>query len=440
MSQHERSNGPESGDALDWSGRPWPDDFDPLDKRLSSKLHTLFPTEEGVYPPRYAYTLLRQWQDDEDDAPRAEQPAEDEAALDEAALDDDRLVAALLANALLADSTLDTSVNDPLSAPPTRRDIQRSIYAVRRRVGLPTRPLLPRQWAPSAWADQVSVGSVTGALRRAGRPLVTVATLLIVFMLGSVIFASPSFAQGLRLLLGETGVQQVARYPGHVSSERRVPVANDADAVMPTFWLGSSQGNYVYQGMRTLDQQQYTRGPIIDVQYVLTERNAQQTGSGILDIREFQISDTLSAVLQGVQAGSTSYTSVNGLPAVYVDGMWMSAKGQRTTWQSGTRSMLIFEREGVIFWIVGDQRDGLGEAQLTDIASHMAAVSMKTLVQSTLLSVRLVGAQLSASLRDPIGYNTELLTLIPRNVSPDTATGEFVSQGLPLQSSQSPLN
>jgi hypothetical protein len=432
MSQHERSNGPESNDALDWSGRSWPVDFDPLDKGLAADLHTLFPIDKGVYPPRYAQALFPLTQ------PAGDEPTHDEPApLDELTLEDERVTQALLAAALLDDTTLDDSVNNPLYRAPSDRDIQRSIYAVRRRAGLPARPLLPRQWAPSAWADQVTVGSVTGALKQAGRPLATVVTLLVVFMLGSVLFASPSFAQGLRLLLGETGVQQVARYPGNVAPQRRVSTAKDDDGVMPTFWLGSSQGDYVYQGMRTLDQQQYSRGPIIDVQYVLSERNAHQTGSGVLDIREFQISNSLSAVLQSVQTGSISYTAVNGLPAVYVDGMWVTTQGQRTVWQNGTRSMLIFERDGVIFWIVGDQRDGLGQAQLTALASHMSAASMNTLVQSKLLSVRLVGAQLSASLRDPIGYNTELLTLIPRNVSPDTAAGEFVSQG---QSPQPPSN
>jgi hypothetical protein len=209
---------------------------------------------------------------------------------------------------------------------------------------------------------------------------------------------------------------------------------------MPTFWLGTSLGSYIYQGMRTLTPEQYSHGSIIDLQYVLSERTPQQNGSGVIDIREFQISNSLSAVLQSVQEGSITPTSVNGLPAVYVDGMWVAAQGQRITWQKGTRSMLIFERDGVIFWIVGDQRDGVGEAQLTRVASHMVPVSMMSLMQSDLLSVRLIGAQLSSSLRDPIGYNTELLKVIPRDVSPDTAVGVFVSQGQPLQSSQPPHN
>ena len=66
-------------------------------------------------------------------------------------------------------------------------------------------------------------------------------------------------------------------------------------------------------------------------------------------------------------------TSVNGQPAVYVDGMWVVSQGGRKTWQSGTRSMLIFERDGVIFWITGDQRDGMTAYPLTQIASALTA-------------------------------------------------------------------
>jgi hypothetical protein len=351
------------------------------EEQFASELRALFPIEDEVLPPLYIQTLL----DDETQAP------------------------------------LDTN------------DVRRLTHAVKRSLGLPPRPLFSRQWAPSAWADQVSVARVSGAIKRASRPVVSLVALMIFCMVTSMYLATPSFAQGLRMLFGDTGAQQVADYPRNVAPEKHVTTTSPQVGTIPTFWLGTSTSGYIYQGMRTLPQEQYSRGPILDIQYVLSERSDQQTGSGTLDIREFQIATSLSAVLQSVQEGSASYTSVNGLPAVYVDGMWVSAPGQRerATWQSGARSMLIFERDGVIFWIVGDQRDGLGEAQLVQAASAMAPTTMNALVQSDLLSVRLIGAQLSASLRDPIGYSTELLTLIPRTASPDSAAGEFVTQAQP---------
>jgi hypothetical protein len=388
MSGFERSNSPERHDALGGGERPWPDDFTLEERQFAEELQEFFSIEREELPPLYIQTLL----------------------------------------------------DNDMCAPFDKNDTRRMIYKVRGAVGLPRKPLFTRQWAPSAWADQVSVKKVTGAVKRASRPVVAVVALLIFAMLSSMYLATPSFAQGLRLLLGETGTQQVARYPGNVTPETRVTPSKAQTPSMSLLWLGATNSEYIYQGMRALPQEQYSSGSIIDLQYVLSERNQQQVGSGMLDIREFQISESLGAVLQSVQEGSNSKTSVNGLPAVYVDGMWVAAPGQRTIWQSGTRSMLIFERNGVIFWIVGDQRDGLGEAQLVQVASQLVPATMTALMQSNLLSVRLIGAQLSASLRDPIGYNTELYTLIPRGVSPDTAAGEFVSQGQPQQAQQAPLN
>lgn len=386
MSGFERSNSPRSHDASGGGERPWPDDFTLEDKQFAEELRELFPIEHEELPPLYIQTLL------------------------------------------------ENDVYTPLDG----SDVRRMIYRVKRKVGLTRQPLFTHQWAPTAWADQVSVANISGAVKRASRPVVAVVALLIFCMLSSMYLATPSFAQGLRILFGETGAQQVAHYPRNVVAEKHVTPTSSQTADLPTFWLGASTSDYVYQGMRALPQEQYSRGPILDIQYVLSERTPQQTGAGILDIREFQIANSLSAVLQTVQEGSISTTNVNGLAAVYIDGMWVTSPGQRISWQSGTRSMLIFERDGVIFWIVGDQRDGLGEAQLVQVASQLAPTTMKSLVQSNLLSVRLVGAQLSASLRDPIGYSGEVLAMISRTTSPDTAAGEFVTQGQPPQPSQSP--
>ncbi len=391
MSGFERSNNPERHDAPGPGDRPWPDEFSAEEQQFGDELRAFFPIEDEELPPLYIETLM----------------------------------------------------GDARFAPLDDDDVRRITYAVERKLGLQRAPLFTRQWAPSAWGDQVSFANVARSVRRASRPLVAVMALLVFCMVTSVFLATPSFAQGLRLLFGSTGVQQVEHYPSPsaVTHERQTASSPAAlSAPMPTFWAGTSISDYVYQGMRTLPQQEYTRGPILDIQYVLSERTAQQTGDGLLDIREFQIANAFSAVLQSVQQGSASVTSVNGLPAVYVDGMWVTAPGgPRTYWETGSRSMLIFERDGVIFWMVGDQRDGLGEAQLVQIASQMAPTTTSTLVQSNLLSVRLIGAQLSASMRDPIGYNTELLKVIGRSDSPEDAAGEFVAQGQP-QPTITPLN
>lgn len=387
MSGFERSSSnPERHDAPGGSGRPWPDDFTLEDAQFAAELHAFFSIEDEELPPLYIETLL----------------------------------------------------GDDAVAPLERSDLRRMTYQVKRQLGLPRKPLFNRQWAPSAWADQISVAQVTEAVKRTSRPLIALMALMVFCMLGTMYLATPSFAQGLRIVFGNTGAQQVARYPRDVSQEKHVQTATAQVSQMPLFWLGATSGEYYYQGVRTLPQTEWSSGPIVDLQYVLSARTAQQTGSGILDIREFQISQSLGAVLQSVQEGSATSVMVNGLNAVYVDGMWVASQGQRTVWQTGSRSMLIFENDGVIFWIVGDQRDGLGQAQLVQYASELTSTTMDSLVQPNLLSVRLIGAELSASLRDPIGYDTEVYTLIPRNVSPDTAAGEFVTPGQPPQPSSAP--
>ncbi|HEX8982612.1 MAG TPA: hypothetical protein VF792_07580 [Ktedonobacterales bacterium] len=385
MSGFERSSDPERHDAPGVGGRPWPDDFTAEEAQFASELRALFPIEDEVLPPLYIQTLL----------------------------------------------------DEEMQAPLDKNDVRRLTHAVKRNLGLPQRPLFTRQWAPSAWADQISAEDIAEKIKHASRPIIALTALLVFAMFSSMYLATPSFAQGLRLLFGNTGAQQVATYPSNIAPEKRVSAANQVSTPMPTYWIGPSSGSYIYQGMRELPQEQWTSGSILDIQYVLSERSKQQSGSGVLDIREFRIANTLSAVLQSVQDGSASYTSVNGLPAVYVDGMWVAGAGQRaaSTWQSGTRSMLIFERDGVIFWMVGDQRDGLDEAQMVQFASQLAPTTMKALMQNDMLSVRLIGAQLSAGLRDPIGYNTELLTVISRTSSPDNAAGEFVSAPQPPQQS-----
>ena len=384
MSGFERSNSPRSHDASGGGERPWPDDFTAEEEQVARELRALFPIEDEVLPPLYIQTLL----------------------------------------------------DEETAAPLDKSDVRRLTRTVKRTLDLPQRPLFTRQWAPSAWADQISAEDIAEKLKRASRPIVALSALLIFFMVSSMYLASPSFAQGLRLLFGNTGAQQVSSYPRNIAPEKHIATSQPS-APIPTYWIGSSSNSYIYQGMRELPQEQYTSGSILDIQYVLSERSKQQTGSGVLDIREFRIASSLSAVLQSVQEGSASYTSVNGLPAVYVDGMWVASSGQRSawTWQSGTRSMLIFERDGVIFWMVGDQRDGLDEAQMVQFAGQLAPTTMTALMQTDLLSVRLIGAQLSAGLRDPIGYSTEVLSMIPRTDSPDTAAGEFVSAPQPpLQS------
>jgi len=247
-------------------------------------------------------------------------------------------------------------------------------------------------------------------------------------MIMSVVFATPSFADGLQILLGHTGVQQVADYPSNVhNSDLQKTQQAGQEAKTPLYWMGQSFGNYSYVGMRTLPKEDWSKGGIVDLQYVLSDIPA---GSGVLDVRMFQISDDYQAVLKVVQTGSAREIKVGDTWAIYVDGTWM-ARGRHQFWQSGVRSELLFEKNGLIFWITGDQRDGAGEAQLLAAVSKITTATGAELKMRR-ISIGSVGGELQLLIHDPVGE--EIYALVPRGAQ-GNSTGQLVSFPSPYTAS-----
>ena len=249
-------------------------------------------------------------------------------------------------------------------------------------------------------------------------------------MVMSMVFATPSFADGLQILLGHTGVQQVADYPRNVHNAelQKTQQVSQNEAPTPLYWMGQTVGNYSYLGMRTLPKAAWSKGQIVDLQYVLTDIPA---GSGVLDVRMFQIADDYQAVLKVVQTGSAREIKAGDTWAIYVDGTWV-ARGRHQFWQSGVRSELLFEKNGVIFWITGDQRDGADQAQLVAAASKITAATSADLTVRH-LSVGSVGGELQSLFHDPIGE--EVYALVPRGAD-GNSTGQLVSFQSPYTASQ----
>lgn len=355
----------------------FPDDFSGDEAEFASALRDAFKVERDELPPLYVRTLL----------------------------DDER-----------------STVADPLFE-------QRTAYRVFRQLHL-RRTVLPRRQSPQEiWSSAREV------LVSASRPVLTGFGMLLALMALTVALASPSFAAGLNLLLGHTGVAQVPSYPNNVRASHvaEKPAADlDFDPAMPLRWLGHGvDGGYSYAGVQLQDPTDWSKGPIVELQYSLAKASP---GTGVIDIREFQINPHFAAVLQVVKAGSASEVSAGGVKAVYVDGAWVTrsahqadAPNVRTTvilWQSGVRSELILERDNVVFWIVADQRDGLGRDALAKLAANLAPVDSRELLPNR-LALRLAGDTLSASFRRPIGK--EVYELVPAGVSPETGVGQFVA-------------
>lgn len=434
MSGYERSEKPERPesedsqdselnpeDTLTPDDPPYPADFSAEEKGFARTLREFYSIEEECLPPLYVQTMM------------------------------------------------DADLHEPLP----RGYTHQLTYRVMRRLELPRRSLAARY-----------IGRVPNRLSlRASAPLIAALTMLMAFVLGSLYLTTPSFAEGVRLLFGQTGVQQIASYPTSVKPAHVKPTAKSSPPApaVPIYWLGSALDGYSFNGM-DLDQESWSKGPIVRLQYMLTgaspfaratssnASNASNTsnssgqtgapsasdtsgatpgatttqndstqqatsngmvggqGTGQLDIREFQLASPYTDVMQGVYIGAAHETSVDGLPAVYVDGMWVKQPGGRTVWQSGTRSMLMFERDGVIFWITGDQRDGLTEYPLTELAQALIATDQSGVYLNRPAN-HFISADPSVGLPSPMGYTTDVVALDTSSTSrgANTSVSQFVT-------------
>ncbi len=346
-----------------------------------------------------------------------------------------------------------TLLEDELRAPTPEGYEQKIAYQVLRRLDLPRRPLFERPthrflgWTPPAWPDlsELRDGEVVRrAANYARRPLAGVLSLLAAVMISVLILASPAFASGLQVLVaGHTGAQETQGYP---TSTRVSPYDPDAgqqftsvlNVKTPISWLGSSANGYVYQGIRLYqpNNPDWSDGPVVDMQY---GRPNGHGGQSVLDIREFMIAPQYAAVQQAVQAGSATQTTVNNLPAVYINGSWTphviyqnGSMAQVTTtaaetysWVTGGRVELMFEENNVVFWIVGSPADGMNMQSLTHFASLLAPMSPRLFLQKG-TSLSQLGFSLSVSIAQ-YSQQSEVLYLVKKGDSVTSGLGEFIT-------------
>jgi hypothetical protein len=332
-----------------------------------------------------------------------------------------------------------TLLEDVRHAPAEPGYEQKLTYRVFRRLNL-ARVLLP-EGVRQAWQPRTLWANLRESALQLSRPAASALGGALLVMLLTVFLTGSSFAAGLQILIGHTGVVQVQRYPANVRASRTHAGAKThasaaasppltVDPGMPLAWLGRSAGDYAYVGVQLQDPQSWSQGPIVELQY---QRTHAAQGTGVLDIREFRVNPQYAAVLQVVQAGYAWQTTADGTAAVYVDGTWTqrTANPMKTevslpfyAWVPGQHSELILERDGVVFWIVGDQRDGLDESGLVQMAAQLQDVDLNTL-QPRARAIRIVGESLLQSFQQPEGL--ELLQLEPADSGRDTRPPLFVA-------------
>jgi hypothetical protein len=234
------------------------------------------------------------------------------------------------------------------------------------------------------------IQAVVGILPARRSFLVLVAACMLVLLV-TVITTANTFASGLVVLLSgpHSGVLQLHSYPDgvvptpHVRSTPSVSIAQTKQLSLieaqqelhfSMYWPKTSAmpPNYILNNIYLYNgaQQAWADGPIMELDYDYTYPGVTPHDTGRIAICEFK---PMGDVLQGVQLGASHQIQIgpNGDAALYVNGQWKKIN-QSTVWVYGGRSELIYERDGIIFWIVGNQLDGIDGNALRKIASSLS--------------------------------------------------------------------
>jgi hypothetical protein len=238
---------------------------------------------------------------------------------------------------------------------------------------------------------------------------------------------------------------QVHNYPNNVKTGAIAKYASGLPDASPTLSLQAAQQQlhnwtlywphhlpddyslsniYLYQAK----QQSWADGPFMELDFALPA--AQSHGRGLLAIREFKLKPNVN-VLQVVKDGAAQPIKVdqNGqAQAIYVDGQWVLRNKIFPTWVYGQRSELIYQKDGIVFWIVGDQRDGIGKDELLRIATSLQVFHVSRAIHvgndNTMNSVSLLNGDVNSP------FTGDVLAIFPD----DSNVGPYLT----LVGSQSP--
>lgn len=239
----------------------------------------------------------------------------------------------------------------------------------------------------------------------ARRSLLVLTAAFVFIMLITVAFTAPSFEEGVTMLLqgARGGVYQVNHYPNQVhrhSHDAANPqphqialAAAQQQLHFKMYWpqyipddysLDSQYLLYQVTGQQqqvTDQHQPWADGPIVELVYNFSEPEVGPKGSGQIVIREFKPSENVLQVVQDDAAFTIQPDQFGRPKAIYVNGQWLPTNGKfAPVWAYGGRSEVIYQQNGVVFWIAGNQRDGIGEKILWNIAQSMQTMPFNHLM------------------------------------------------------------
>jgi hypothetical protein len=348
-----------------------PDDFSEEDLAFAAELNALFSPEEENLPPYYVQTLL--------DA------------------DDQRF--------------------EPVS-----REFEHKTSAnVFRRLKLRRRLF----YTHTSTLRTLSMGIGDSSVRRSALAIVSSFALILLL---TVAFTGASFVSGIAILLHNThgsGVYQTNTYPvgkvepslvnsqNMVSSTKQISFPQaQGQMLFQMYGPGHMVPGYslahinLYAGL----DQQWADGPMLEFEFSLPP-SAVGNGTGEIWVREFK---PRANVLQLVEKGASIPIAMDNsgtAMAIYVDGEWNLRGRNDPQWVSGGRSELIYQANGVVFWIVGDQRNGIGQQELMQVAQGL--VPMPANQEFRILGETVPVTQMHEDVPGP--FSADVIVVYPAN-------------------------
>jgi hypothetical protein len=357
MSEFNNLNNPDREDEPSVSSLPA--DFSEEDVQFAQELNALFSPQDEELPPYFAQTLL--------------------------------------------------AAEDPRYQPVDHNFAQKTSVRVFRSLRLRRRLFPARPSALSAIADTIHEAF-------SHKIVVAWTAAFMLLMVCSVAFTAPSFERGMVYLLqgARSGTLGVHHYPGHVKHSNYYANADfDADAQPPQISLSAAQqrlqfkmewpqympGNFELNNIIIYDDpgNTWANGPILELVYSMNGDITPQ-GTGQIVIREFLPQEEVLQVVQDGAAHPIDVDQNGNARAIYVEGQWLP-RGKLPTplWSSVGRRELIYQQDGVVFWIAGDQRDGVDQSVLWSIAQSLHRVDFSHLMLLKEGRVTLLQAEDSSS-------------------------------------------
>lgn len=241
---------------------------------------------------------------------------------------------------------------------------QRLRYRVFRKLQLPQRPITQDQSGPERPPQRLR------SLRRRSKMLslgVLIATVMI-----SLFAFGPSMIANLQLVAISTPNQSAPGYTegGDVSGlipTQYLSLRQTEDSIpFDAYWLGNAPGNYNYQSLLLHTGQDWSDGPVVELQYGHLD---PRYGYGRLILREFRPAANTITTLQTVPPEAVQTVQVTGdIEGIYVNGHWDSIDGE-AIWSYDTEAQLLYQAKGLVFWITVDLRDETTSTRLINLVN-----------------------------------------------------------------------